>query len=804
VPRARCRPRARQILCALAFTWAALFDGAAPVSADDSRPLQLEVYVNGATTNVIAAFVQLEGGRMAARRSELTEVGIKTPAGGAGDLVTLNDLSGLEYRYDEAKQAIFFTLSDERRVTHVYDARAGASARAQPTGSDFGSVVNYTLFAQSSKTADAGYTGFSGANGTFDARMFGPLGTFNQTGIVGTTAASDFNALRLDTTWSYSDPASLVTYRAGDAISGGLAWTRPIRFGGVQVQRNFTLRPDLVTMPLPLISGSAAVPSTLDVYLGNAKTYSQEIAPGPYQITNVPMLSGAGTARIVVRDAAGREVETVLPFFTTPRLLKEGVWDFSVEAGLPRLRYGIESSTYAEDPIGSATLRGGLHDGLTLEAHAEGSGDLLNGGAGVLGRMGMFGVISVAGSASHYGGADGFQSYLAFDTQFGSVTVHASSQRTFGTYQDLASVSARYLPLPLANFGVSSAGSFGLPLATDASAPKVLDTISFGFPLPFDKSRLGLSYLHLVQNSGARSDIINLTYSRPLPYNASFYVTAFTDVSDRSNAGIFVGLSVPLEGLATASTGVSRTPTGSNVTFDAAKSMQPEPGNYGWRVRDSEGAIPVRMAGASYRSSIGQIEGNVEQVGNNATAWVQADGAVAMMGGGVFLSNRINDAFAVVNAGAPNVEVLYENRPAGTTDSQGRLLIPNLRSHQSNNIAIDPRGLPLEADAPRTQSAVVPADRTGVVVDFGVRSEVHAAVAIFTGSDGAFLAPGATGRLEGSGETFVVGYDGRAYIKGLAANNTVAIGESGSECHASFPFAFQAGQQAVIGPVACR
>jgi outer membrane usher protein len=275
-------------------------------------------------------------------------------------------------------------------------------------------------------------------------------------------------------------------------------------------------------------------------------------------------------------------------------------------------------------------------------------------------------------------------------------------------------------------------------------------------------------------------------------------------LDDRRSAGIFLGLSVPLDGLASASAGVSRTPTGTNATFAAAKSMQPEPGSYGWRVSDSEGATPVRMAGASYRSTIGQIEGNVQQVGSDTNAWLQADGAVAVMGGGVFLSNRINDSFAVVNAGAPNVDVLYENRPAGTTDAQGRLLIPNLRSYQNNTIAIDPRGLPLEADAPQTQSMVVPADRAGVVVDFGVRTETKAAVVILTGSDGAFLAPGSTGRLEGSSETFVVGYDGRAYLKGLAATNTVAIGESGSECHASFPFVFAKDQQAVIGPLVCR
>jgi outer membrane usher protein FimD/PapC len=29
-------------------------------------------------------------------------------------------------------------------------------------------------------------------------------------------------------------------------------WTRPVRLGGIQVQRDFSIRPDLVTLPLPL------------------------------------------------------------------------------------------------------------------------------------------------------------------------------------------------------------------------------------------------------------------------------------------------------------------------------------------------------------------------------------------------------------------------------------------------------------------------------------------------------------------------------------------------------------------------
>ena len=145
-----------------------------------------------------------------------------------------------------------------------------------------------------------------------------------------TSSDNQAEALRLNTTFAYSDEQSLITYRAGDVMSSGLAWTRPIRMGGAQVQRNFGLRPDLITLPLPAAVGSAALPSTVDVYLNNIKTFSQDVGAGPYRINNLPVVSGSGTARVVLRDSSGRETESSLPFYASPNLLAAGLYDFSV------------------------------------------------------------------------------------------------------------------------------------------------------------------------------------------------------------------------------------------------------------------------------------------------------------------------------------------------------------------------------------------------------------------------------------------------------------------------------------------
>lgn len=191
-----------------------------------------------------------------------------------------------------------------------------------------------------------------------------------------------------------------------------------------------------------------------------------------------------------------------------------------------------------------------------------------------------------------------------------------------------------------------------------------------------------------------------------------------------------------------------------------------------------------------------------DRSGTRATG--EVDGAVTVMGGGVFLSNRIDDAFAVVDAGAPGVDVLYENRLIGKTNAQGQFLIPSLRSYQKNKIAIDPRDLPVNADAPMTQDIVAPADRSGVVVGFGVKTNVKAAIVVLADKTGKLITPGSRGKIEGGGEPFVVGYDGRAYVKGLSATNTVVISDGTNECRASFPFTPRKNAQVVIGPVVCE
>ena len=770
-------------------------------------PLQLEIFLDDRPAKLIGAFVKRPDGRMASQRRELREAGVEAPGkGGDDELVVLEDIPGLAYQYDETRQTINLKAALNLRSTHDYDGKS-ASVDGVPVKSATGAVLNYDLFTSAMRSPTSSGITYQGASVSLDARAFSRFGTLSQSAILGSTTSSQFTALRTDTSFTYSDPDSLRVYKAGDTISSGLAWTRPLRIGGLQVQRNFGLRPDLVTLPLPSVSGSAAVPSTLDVYVNNIKTFSQEIDQGPYRVNNLPLIGGDGTARVVLHDASGHEIEQTLPFFSSARLLKPGLFDYSVEAGLPRRFYGVKSEDYAKTPVASASLRRGVYDWLTVESHIESGAGLVNAGLGTVTRVLSRGALTTAVAMSHSSAGIGYQSYAAFETRMFGIGLNFSSQRSFGTYDDLASVTAAVAPLTTGSTVALGANNDPFAIRTSIRPARAQDRISVSLPVPFDRnSSVGISLINQRDSSNVRSLLGSVSYSRSLPYNASFYGTAYKDFVKRKQAGVFFGLSVPIGQRTSLSAGFSTGPAGWNATGDASRALGREVGDYGWRVRDSQGRNQpnYQAASVSYRSPFGRVELGASQQAGTAQGTAEMDGSLAILGGGVYASNRIDDSFAVVDVGVPDVDVLYENRRVGKTDSHGRLLVPELRSYQRNKIEIDPRGLPINSDAPSTQDIIAPSDRSGIVVDFKVKTNVQAAVVILRDKSGKDIAVGLTGKLEGAAETFVVGYDGRAYITGLHASNHVSVDLGNSACTASFPFEAKTNSQVTIGPIVCQ
>ncbi|MEQ1696104.1 MAG: fimbria/pilus outer membrane usher protein [Hyphomicrobiaceae bacterium] len=779
--------------------------------------LQLEVWVNGYTTNLIAPFVELPGGSLAVSRDALDDLELVMPVNGTATAkVRLDTIPGVTYRLDRATQIVHLTVPQGMRKAKVYDAtRAGTAIEAGRA--DYSSLLNYSLFASgtqglSARSVTGAYGGFNGVNASLDGRFIAPFGTFSQTALVG-TIPSYYNSLdplsvsstdvrRFDSTFTYVDPNSFMTYKAGDTINGGLAWTRPVRMGGIQVQRNFNARPDIVTQALPSFSGSAAAPSAVDVFVNGVKTYSQQVAAGPFQLSNVPTIGG-GEARVVVRDASGKEVETKLPFINAPSLLRPGLFEASAEAGVARYNFGIASNDYGESPIASVSLRTGITDWVTGEAHAEGGLGLANGGAGTVVNVANRAVVSAAVTGSLQDGKTGVQLFGSIVTNVGPVRVHAQTQRAFGDYTDLAIASLRLRPTTADEEARAAAAGVALDLSAYYRPAIARDQITVSLPISFDRSNISATWIRTEPDRGAISQIVSLSYSRPFIAKSSLFATAFANVDEIKNVGVYAGVTMPL-GDVSLSASVNSQSAGVTASVDAAKPLGGEPGDWGYRVRDSEGYQANRAAAISYRAEKARLEATIQQDERSVHETAEVSGSIVAMKGGVYMANRIEDGFAVVSAGAPGVRVLAENRFAGETDADGMLLVPNLRSNQKNNISIDPTNLSVSAEVENPNQQVVPAYKSGVSVDFKVRREGSSAIVILKKPNGTYVDVGSNGRLSSGGESFLVGYDGQAFVKNLQPQNTVVVMIDKSECRASFGFQPKLDSQVVIGPVVCE
>jgi outer membrane usher protein len=750
-----------------------------------SRTLLLDVTINGRETGAVAQFTE-RGGALYAAPAELREIGLvvsrEAEARAEGGLVPLAALPGLEARVEGRTQRLILTATHAALLPAVLATLGGPGAPLpHAERASLGAVFNYDLLAT--------FTGGRNlASGFYEARVFDGFGIVSSSGLAYSDrlAPNQDQFVRLDTSWTYPEPEEMRRWRAGDLINFGLGWTRPVRMAGAQLRTDFGLRPDLVTFPLPTIASQTAVPSTVDVLVNGIRRLSEPVQPGPFELRQLPVVTGAGEVSVAVRDALGRETVTTLPFYASSSLLTPGLSAYAVQAGVVRRNYGLLSNDYGAG-VASASLRHGLTDWLTLEGHAEGTESLFMGGGGAAVRIGTLGVLSLAGAGSGGGSGGGGFVQAGFERVSPLFSFGISAARSTAGFRDIAAATGSPQPRSSfrANLGIPFGpyGSFGLAYVEQRGGGET--------STPFGRLR------------AADLSIASGSYSVALGDRVFAYATGFRSFEAERPWGVVFGVSLSLGNQASL-TGYGSMESGRLTATAQASRSALAAGDAGFRLLEQEGRTSRRLAEADYLGTWGHAMVGVDQSDAQAAGRVGLRGAVTAAGGGVFLSDTVQDSFAVVRAGgAKGVGVLYENRRIGETDANGRLLVPYLRAWQANRLAIDPETLPLDAEPRTTRREVRPQERSGIVVDFGIR---HGGAALLRLQDAAGrpLPMGGTATLAATGATAPVGHGGEVFLTGLGETNTLEVAlPGGGHCRARFGFRAVPGDIPRIGPLPC-
>ena len=768
---------------------AALLAAGATLGAE--RSLVLEVVMNGRATGRVGEFTDRDGA-LYARASELRELGFALPqdAAASDEPIPLSSLPNVRAQVNEAQQTLVVVAGDSAlRPTELRGRTPVPLAPLSRPG--YGAVLNYDVvgtFARPQVTGGA----------LLDGRAFNPHGLLQSTGFVNfTPSVGGKRFVRLETTYTRTQSDKLRRWRVGDVVSGTLSWTRAVRLGGVQVASDFGLRPDLVTYPLPQISSTAAVPSTVNVVVNGVRQLSESVQPGPFTVRTLPVVTGAGEVSVAVVDVLGREILINLPFYASTALLARGLSSYSVEAGAVRQNFGQAGDRYS-GWAANGSARYGLTDRLTLESHGETTGGLVLLGGGVTSLIGTLGVVNVA-MAGSVGGKPGSASP-------GGAMVWTSFQRV----SRRASFSV--------NSGFSTSGYHDIASEKGSPAPKSTLDANLGYRIGA-LGNIGAAYSRRISRtypagSGhgqpddgviahQRVELITASYSVRVGL-ASFYATGFKDLHDTRAFGLGLGVGFPLGASSHASVETTRQGERSTSSASVARSAL-KPGDYGYRLRASASAADTQLlAEGELFNRWGRVSAGVDHSAGRVAGRAGVSGAIVLAGGDLFASDRIFDSFAVVSTGdVAGVPVFYENRPLGATGARGKLLVPSLLSYQNNRLSLDATSLPADIEVGQTSVLARPADRSGVMVDFRVR-RVAAALLTLHDRTGQPLPLGSVVKVDGA-EAQPVGYDGQAYVTGLKPTNHVTVVlKDGTTCRVVFDYGRVKGDMPLIGPLVCQ
>ncbi|MGL4724890.1 MAG: fimbria/pilus outer membrane usher protein [Scandinavium sp.] len=745
---------------------------------------QLGLVINHYDTQKVVPVTQRDG-RWYIASADLQSAGLPAAKLPVGE-VDLSSIEAIKTEYDGNGQRLLLTVPPDWFAAKEAMFQNGTQRAVPQAGS--GALFNYDFYTSQTEH------GAGQAALWHELRFFSGKNSLSSTGYVRQSLSGgdqlDDGYIRYDTTLSYTDDDSATEWNFGDTISDVLSWSNSVRVGGVRFGRDFSVRPDLVTWPLPTFSGDAAVPTSVDLFIDGYRAGSTQLQPGPFTLTNLPYINGAGNAVLVTTDALGRQVSTTLPFYVASEMLKPGLSDGAATFGALRRNYGIENFDYGP-AVGSGTYRYGVNDYLTLEGHAEGAESLALGGAGALVKLGQFGIVNGSYTHSQMYGEGGQQLNWGYQYStgiFSFVTQHTHRDKTFGNlalydqprlYDDQNN--------PIASLSQSS------------------DQYSLSLNMG-DYGNLGAAWIGVKSFDSQKTELLNLSWSRSLWGASSIYLAASRD-QQRDDWTVALSLQIPIGDRDSVAVTTENTPDlGSTQRINYNHTM-PSDGGFSWNMawaRQSQ-TSNYQQATLGWRNNNIELQGGGYGEQDAMTWWGEAMGSLVLMDGQLFAANKINDAFVVVSTdGQPEVPVSYEHQPIGSTNDKGYLLISGVSAWYPANYSINALDLPADTQLKQTEQRVALRRNSGYLLEFPMEQERVASVVLHDEQDKPLPVASVVSRL-GLPDS-PVGYDGIAWLENLSSVNPLTVTTpDGKRCRTTLTIrANPVHKLQTYGPLLCR
>ena len=675
---------------------------------------------------------------------------------------------GLTCFFDDSSALLTLVAGPSRIVPlQASVPRLPRSAASDPGA--LGGYANYELFAVQGKTRLQGVA--------TEGHLFSGSGT----GYLNLAVLQFDGRVRITTRmagWQWDMPEPGTSLALGGVLGSADSLQPLAPLLGIRYGSNAALRPDISRVQLPWVAGSVERSSRADLFVDGLFRRSAEVPYGPFSIEADALWSGRGQLQLVQTDQRGEQTVRNVDYYFAPQLLPTGLTDHVTQAGL--LSADAARLSLRGEPVAMASVRRGLADDHTagvsvmLASHARllsGVSDLKLGDRGVL-RSGL--AAFDRGDGPRWRGSIGHE-YQS--RRFSSVLrVEATARETAPEPQPGETRLVAQTLLPIDRRSVIAALSWNLNERVQLSASAL--------------SQTGLS--------GDRRHTLGVfgTWRPSSSSQISFGVQRISQLRSGTLAQLSWLLPLGPQHLAVASVQHTRERSTANWSVQSLQTGLDDEHAGQYRVFGQAG--PGALVGAAYQKDedFGRWRSELQSSGNQTTLRAGLGGSVGWMQGHAFLARRIDDSFIVVDTdGQPDVPIYFENRYAGKTNRDGKLLLPDARAYQPNQVSIDASSLPIEYTLAQDQIRVVPGSRAGTPVRFEI-SDGGILILVLSAS-GERLPPGARVVVSTQTTPAVVGSRSEIFISRAKQAARVEVAWAGGRC--SFDYRPEAAPDASAG-----
>jgi outer membrane usher protein len=673
----------------------------APTSSDKGERAPLSLVVNGVAKGDVVTVVRAADVLLGKDDAESAGVPF-TPAAlvafGGAEYVSLAALAPhTTYRFDLATVTLSVTvdptlLGGTSVALDESGARSAAAARSDPSGFLTYSLTSDTanlsgdanLFLQGGASVGAGTLSAGGSYGSGDVRR----------GLI---------------SYQLDSQAHLNRLTVGDELVSSDALGASTVLGGIGLSRHFELQPNYAYFPSPGLSGTVLGPTTADVYVNGSFVRSVQLAPGNFNLSNIPVPAGASATQIVLHDAYGNSQTLSGAFYETRALLRKGLSDYDYHLGFERSSPFGATDTYGPlAAIGSYRL--GLTSSLTAGARLERWKGSVDGGPSLdiglpLGHLSLETSLSDAFGTSGSALAGGYDyagrrfslslSALEQSANYATPSLAAGAQRTRSSLRE-------NLSFPLTRTATFALSHTTSTYTSEPSAGQLLATLDVQVP------RLR-AYVSLSAERDSGGSILGLDGPASSGHWTLGAQTSFT-----------VGKGSSL------SAATNSTAQGPTSTLQFAKGAPSGPG-FGYQLGATGGEEPSAAAQLDYHTQYGNVQvlSNASPNQRLATT-LTLNGSLAGFRQGIFFAPPITSAYALADVpGYRGLAVFSGGQYVGRTDGRDAVVVPNLDPYYDNSVGIDPLSDRLDLIEDQSTLRVRPRESAGVVARFSVR-QFHA------------------------------------------------------------------------------